>query len=192
MEIQAVRELLAAVAPPGTATAAVPVADGEHEAGRSAALEAMSTLGAGGEVGADAHGVPVFPSGLVGSISHSSGVAVAVVGSGFSGLGVDIEGRLGLPAEMHGSVASPTELVAAADMHACGPSEAAVLLFCAKEALYKAHFPLRRQRYEFRDIELVVDGFGWRGRGDVLGGDVLRVSVRPSAAAGFVAAVAHW
>jgi len=106
--------------------------------GRSAARRALSDLGADpGPVRAD-HRWPTFPPGTVGSVSHSGGVAVAIVGSAmrFRSLGVDLELRP-LDATAARLVLGPGEFSwLAAGERTCAEA------FSAKEAAFKALDPL--------------------------------------------------
>src|SRR5207244_6786257 len=65
--------------------------------GRAAAREALARLGHVGDepIGRGAGGEPLWPEGIVGAISHSGELAVAVVGrrTDFAGIGIDLERR---------------------------------------------------------------------------------------------------
>lgn len=96
-------------------------------------------------------GEPIWPAGLTGSIAHDDAYAVAAVGraGGIGAIGVDIEPATPLPHDMAVLVATPKELDLAGD----DPLRLK-LLFAAKEAVYKAQFPLDRTFLEFHDIEV--------------------------------------
>lgn len=130
----------------------------EFAAGRWCAHEALSALGQDFDaLLRDDDRLPVWPEGLVGSISHTREVAVAVVGrtDHWCGLGVDIETRSGLERHLWDKILTPAERAALPP----GREESAALaLFCAKEALYKAWYPLRRVFLGFHDVELVRHG----------------------------------
>ncbi len=114
----------------------------EFLAGRLAARRAFRAVGAEcGEI-PRAGRAPVFPPGSRASISHSAGLAVAVVsGERRAGpVGCDLELRP-LPAAAARLVLDPTET---AWTHAAGEAEAAarlLVLFSAKEAAWKAWQP---------------------------------------------------
>jgi 4'-phosphopantetheinyl transferase EntD len=106
--------------------------------GRSAARRALADLG-----GADGPVVvnqrrPIFPAGLTGSLSHSAGVAVAIVAptARFRSLGIDLELHP-LPARAAALVLSPEDLHWVTEGR-CSCTDA----FSAKEAAYKALDPL--------------------------------------------------
>ncbi len=97
-------------------------------------------------------GAPDFGAGVVGSIAHDDEFAVCVAGAGVNvAIGVDVEPALPLPAELLHDVAVTYEERAAVDRDAVF----ARLLFAAKEAVYKACFPVERVFYEFADVRLV-------------------------------------
>jgi enterobactin synthetase component D len=131
-------------------------------AGRYCARRAMKGLAAGTLAEAapqDADGCPIWPPGLVGSISHTDRFATAAVASssGARGLGVDVEPVMSgdAAAEVARLVASEDEtrrVRQAADLTA---AEALTLVFSAKESLYKALFPPTRQRFDYLDCEIV-------------------------------------
>jgi 4'-phosphopantetheinyl transferase EntD len=96
-------------------------------------------------------GAPVWPAGMTGSLSHDDQFAVAAVGraSDVGAIGIDIEPAIPLPCDMFDLVTTPKELSGIADDPLCGR-----LVFAAKEAVYKALFPVDRTFLEFRDIEV--------------------------------------
>jgi 4'-phosphopantetheinyl transferase EntD len=97
---------------------------------------------------------PVWPDGVVGSITHSEGFCAAAVahGSEFAAVGIDAEGLRPLPVGVSRLVVRPAEL--------CGlPSEISwdAVAFSAKEAVFKAWFPLTGKWLDFLDVELSID-----------------------------------
>jgi 4'-phosphopantetheinyl transferase EntD len=99
----------------------------------------------------DSTGAPIWPPGIVGSLSHDAETVVAAVArsSEFSGVGIDVEPAEPLPPDLLDIVATPGERRALdADPYA------GRLLFAAKEAAYKAVFPLDREFLEHHDIEI--------------------------------------
>ena len=98
-----------------------------------------------------ASGAPVWPAGIAGSLAHDDEVAVAAVGRqrDVGSVGIDVEPAVLLPPDMLELITTPNELGKIADDPLCGK-----LLFAAKEAVYKAVYPLERVFLEFRDIEV--------------------------------------
>lgn len=102
-------------------------------------------------------GEPLWPEGVVGSITHCQGYrACAVARAGdLVSLGIDAEVHAPLPPGVLEEVASPAERTWAT-REGPGPFVDR-LLFSAKEAVYKAWFPLTRRWLGFEDVELSVD-----------------------------------
>ena len=97
-------------------------------------------------------GAPTWPTGITGSLAHDSRVAVAAVGmcSDIGGIGIDIEPAESLPAELLGLVATPRERLT---IDTDDPYRGR-LLFVAKEAVYKAVYPLDRTFLDHHDVEV--------------------------------------
>lgn len=126
----------------------------EFATGRHCARVALTALDAdlaGMPVLRDARGAPLWPSGTVGSITHCAGWTGAVVarsrgsrfGRGVAAIGLDAEPIAPLPAGVVEVVASVGERAALARLGAEQPGIPwDTLLFSAKEATYKAWYPL--------------------------------------------------
>lgn len=97
-------------------------------------------------------GAPIWPAGVVGSLAHDKVVAAAMVGPGaaFGGLGVDVEPAEPLDDELISIVATPIERRTFGRHPLHGK-----VLFCVKEAVFKAVNPFDRRFLAFGDI--VVD-----------------------------------
>ncbi|MCT2591633.1 4'-phosphopantetheinyl transferase superfamily protein [Streptomyces sp. N2-109] len=107
-------------------------------------------------------GAPIWPEGVVGSITHCAGyraAAVARTGDILS-LGIDAEPDAPLPEGVLDSVTAGAEEREWATAGGIGPSRDR-LLFSAKEAVYKAWFPLTGSWLGFRDAVLEAD---WESR----------------------------
>lgn len=133
----------------------------EFAAGRLCAAAALKFLGAGSEaVGREPGGAPIWPSGVVGSISHTDDVAaVAVMPSGgFSAIGLDIERVGAVEPAFWRTLFSNTERGLLEQGQAGGHRLAATALFAAKEAFYKAQWPITHEWVDFLDIEVELDG----------------------------------
>lgn len=94
-------------------------------------------------------GAPVWPDGIIGSLAHDDDMAMAAVApvGHIASLGIDVEPALPLPDEILALVATPADRTDAADRHLAGR-----LLFAAKEAVYKAVYPLDREVLGYEDI----------------------------------------
>jgi len=121
-------------------------------AARIVARELLVRLGHGNvAVLRGASGEPIWPAGITGSLAHDDRAAVAAVGrlGEFDSIGIDIEPAMPLPSETLSLVATPQELRRLGDDPLRGK-----VLFAAKEAVYKAVYPLDRIFLEFHEIEV--------------------------------------
>ena len=123
--------------------------------GRAAARDALADMNVGPvAIGRGPAGEPVWPDGIVGAISHTGDLAVAIVGrqSDYAGLGVDLEQLSpGLSARAARLVCTPAEMAWVGD---AGGTSRGTMLFSAKEAVFKALFPIERVWLGFGDAEL--------------------------------------
>lgn len=128
---------------------AVPARLAEFTGGRLAARQAMMRLGvAPAPVPVDPDRSPRWPEGLAGSITHAAGLCFAVVGraSDWHAIGADLERDTALHDEIVAEIATPQELASLVPLPA---PEAAARIFSAKEAAYKAQYPLTRSLFGF-------------------------------------------
>ena len=101
-------------------------------------------------------GQPVWPAGLVGSITHCQGYRAAALArrSDILGVGIDAEPHAALPADVLRLTASPEEM---ARVDRCAAERPYLhwsrLLFCVKEAVYKIWFPAEASWLGFEDVE---------------------------------------
>lgn len=131
----------------------------QFAAGRRCARAAMKELaGAQAAVGAEGRR-PVWPEGLVGSISHTEDYCAAAVASAESvvGLGIDVERARTLKEEVAQRITSADELERLPEV---GRLDWATVLFSAKESFYKLQNPISDVFLGFRDVrvELGSDG----------------------------------
>src|SRR5205807_4882881 len=132
----------------------VSVADVRRASGaaRIVARQLLAQLGYGAiTLPRGASGEPIWPAGVTGSLAHDDRVAIAAVGllRDVRAVGIDVEPAVPLPPEVLELIATPQELRKIVDDPLRGK-----LLFAAKEAVYKAVYPLDRIFLEFRDIEV--------------------------------------
>jgi 4'-phosphopantetheinyl transferase EntD len=134
---------------------------GEFAAGRHCARQALARLDIRApSILKDANGCPLWPEGAVGSISHTKGCVVSVVGrSGrVAALGVDVDSRLApFPDVVLGHVCRPEELRWLQSMPAAAMSLHAYALFSVKETIYKCVYGATGERLGFADALLDVD-----------------------------------
>lgn len=131
----------------------VPARASEFAAGRAAIRQAMADLGIAAQpVPRGADRAPVWPEGLCGSLSHAAGVALAVVmRAGSFSPGLDLEPAEPLPPELIPALLTAREQAWA--QRQPDPGLAARRIFVAKEAGYKAQYPLSRSLLGFHAAE---------------------------------------
>lgn len=110
-------------------------------------------------IGRGPRGEPVWPEGVVGSITHTDGYAAVALASrvAFSSVGIDAEPLTVLPPETVPVVTTWAELEA---LHPLAGDLAPLLAFVAKEAVFKAWFPLTGTELDFAEVRLSVAGEG--------------------------------
>jgi 4'-phosphopantetheinyl transferase EntD len=137
----------------GLGARAVPARRLAYHWGRALARRAVAGLGH--EPAAIPRGSsrePLWPSGLVGSITHCDGYCAAAVARSaeWASVGVDAEVAQPVAPGVVARIAGAEEqerLAGAAD-----PERAAIALFSAKEAVYKVWFPLTGTWLGFHDV----------------------------------------
>jgi 4'-phosphopantetheinyl transferase EntD len=103
---------------------------------------------------------PLWPAGVVGSITHCAGYRAAAVAwdHQIASLGVDAEPNEPLPAGVLTSVALPEEISWVTELLRRRPDVCwDRLLFSAKESVYKTWFPLARRWLDFEAAAITVD-----------------------------------
>jgi 4'-phosphopantetheinyl transferase EntD len=110
-------------------------------------------------------GEPCWPAGVVGSLTHCEGFRGAVVGlvEHVRSVGIDAEPHDVLPKGVLDAISLPAERVEIAALPNGHHWDR--ILFCAKEATYKAWFPLAKRWLGFEDahITFTVDDTGTVG-----------------------------
>ncbi len=102
-------------------------------------------------------GEPCWPDGVVGSLTHCTGYRGAVVGrvGDVRSVGIDAEPHDVLPDGVLDAVSLPVERRELAALPTGLHWDR--ILFCAKEATYKAWYPLTRRWLGFEDAHIVFD-----------------------------------
>jgi 4'-phosphopantetheinyl transferase EntD len=148
----------------------------EYTAGRACARAALARLGAPpGPLLRDPHrGAPLWPTGVVGSITHCDGYRAAAVArsTDILTLGIDAEPHDRLPeGVLDAIVATDTERAALASLTRRAPAvHWDRLLFSAKETVYKAWYPYHRRMLGFHEAELLFTADPAPQPGDTPGG----------------------
>lgn len=125
-------------------------------------------------------GEPCWPDGVVGSLTHCEGFRGAVVGraSEVRSVGIDAEPHGVLPDGVLDAVSLAEERRALSAMPDGLHWDR--ILFCAKEATYKAWYPLTRRWLGFEDAHIVFDVDADGASGEF----VSRVLIDPAALSG--------
>lgn len=124
----------------------------EFAAGRAAARAAMAQLGGAPlAIPMAEDRAPIWPKGWQGSISHKDTLAAAMVTQEAATLGLDLEEATPLDEKLLPSICSEAEINSIK-----GSQQAlnAKLIFSAKEAAYKAQYPISRVLFGFHHLHL--------------------------------------
>jgi 4'-phosphopantetheinyl transferase EntD len=129
----------------------------EFARGRVNARQALSLLGvppASLLVGTKRE--PLWPEGIVGSITHDETLCVVAVANAqtYAGIGVDIEPEGVLEPTVAARIWSPAEAKHAARRTDMSEALASRLVFSAKEAFYKCQYPLTRTFVGFKEVSV--------------------------------------
>jgi 4'-phosphopantetheinyl transferase EntD len=147
----------------------VPKRAQEFAAGRLCARRALAEFGIENfpiERAADRQ--PIWPPGMVGSITHTLGFCAAVVAARATtaAIGLDTEGVGGTPPgvkpHLWPSICLASEIDWIATLPESQRARAATLIFSAKEAFYKCQYPLVREHLGFHDAQVHVRE--WNGQ----------------------------
>lgn len=130
----------------------------EYIAGRYCAIQAAKMVGFNlAELPSADTREPMWPAGVVGSITHSKQMAISCVAqsSEIASVGIDAEELIKpvLGNEVENVIASDEEL---ALINKFEFQKGITILFSAKEALYKALFPLVRTFIDFKEVKLIA------------------------------------
>ena len=157
-----------AIEPPASIQRSVAKRQAEFLAGRvcaRAALQKLEGLSFSPAIGEDR--APVWPAHISGSITHSTGHAAAIVGhkTQWRGLGMDLENLLNpeRAERLAGEILTPAELQRMAAGHRDQLAMLVTLTFSVKESLFKALYPIVRQRFYFEHAEVLE----WSESGEV-------------------------
>ncbi|BBY96883.1 4'-phosphopantetheinyl transferase PptT [Mycolicibacterium fallax] len=102
-------------------------------------------------------GEPLWPEGIVGSITHTEGYRGAAVARAAEvrSIGIDAEPHDVLPAGVLPAISLPIERAELGELP--GELHWDRILFCAKEATYKAWYPLTRRWLGFEDAHITFE-----------------------------------
>lgn len=153
-------DAFAHVATPPDLVDAVPVRRLHFRAGRHCALVALERLSPGlprGPIERADSGAPVWPSDVVGSITHTHGFVSAAVGLASQVQGVGIDSEQIVSSERARAVTTRvawSSELAHARQAGMDRLQALTLVFSAKESIFKCLYPLTGVRFYYHDARI--------------------------------------
>ena len=126
----------------------------EFAAGRAAARRAM---GRDLPIPQGADRAPVWPEGWRGSIAHADDLCIAVMTRADACIGCDVERHDAVHEDLAATICAEREMQ---DLPRGDLRRAATLIFCAKEAAFKAQYPLSGALLGFDAFEVTADSAG--------------------------------
>ena len=137
-----------------------PARQAEYATVRHCAREALGRLGVpAAPIGRAARGAPVWPPGVVGSMTHCRGFRAAAVArdSDLITLGIDAEPADRLREGVLARITRPDEAARVVALLEADPAVAwDRALFSVKESLFKAWYPLVQEGLDFREAEVTL------------------------------------
>lgn len=125
----------------------------EYIAGRICAQKSLENLGVNNfRIESGAKREPIWPKGIVGSISHTKNLAISVVSSELAAIGIDVEAVLS--EERFESLKSQFLSENEVELIKNDPT-LGTIIFSAKESLYKALYPIVETFFGFHDAEVI-------------------------------------
>jgi 4'-phosphopantetheinyl transferase EntD len=145
----------------------------EFAAGRACARRALAGLGhPEGAIPVGARREPIWPPGIVGSITHTEGYCAAVTARAeqYRGLGIDAEQRRPVDSRTVAQFMTVAEMTR---IPIVDDTPLPLLVFSAKEAFYKVFSPLFGTWLDYRDAEVSFDLDRGRFSVSLIGGQPL-------------------
>lgn len=140
----------------------VPARTAEIRTTRTCARTALTRLGVPPvALLRDAHGAPIWPPGIVGSMTHCAGYRGAVVSARIHhrSLGIDAEPHASIPEEILEEIVGPDERAMLSELERRWPAVCwDRLVFSAKESFYKAWYPVNSTWLDHQDVVTRIDG----------------------------------
>jgi len=141
-------------------TQAVQSRRAEFSTGRFLAADGLRELGVGAfPLERGSHNEPIWPPGIVGSISHSSGVCVVAMArtQDMKFIGIDVESSTANVTKISELILTPGEYRYEAMCESVTLADLTRITFCAKEAIFKGVFPLVARFVDFKEVALEID-----------------------------------
>lgn len=107
---------------------------------------------------------PLWPRGLVGSITHTTGFAAAVVArrTEIEALGIDCEVVESVGTDLWERICTAGEQERLAELPEAQARQQSALIFAAKEAFYKCQFPISHEWVGFEDVSIEASAGSFR------------------------------
>ena len=132
----------------------------EFAAGRAAARVALQKLGLPAcAIPSRADRSPTWPTGIVGSISHTRDMCVAALAlrSDHAAIGIDVEADAGIDPSLWEIICTPWEIARLQHVVPLQRSRQVTRIFTAKEAFFKWQFPTSGRLIDFQDVHVSVN-----------------------------------
>ena len=129
----------------------------EFAAGRTCARNALTGLGVMPQpILRGSSRQPLWPSGIVGSITHCNGYCAAAVAfrSSMLGIGIDAEPNQLLPSSVYDHIFDNDEIPSESPRSGLCVDR---LLFSIKESIFKAWFPITGIWLDFKEVKVSID-----------------------------------
>jgi len=129
----------------------------EYTAGRVLARELLARIGVDAQtIASGPKREPLWPKGIVGSISHNELYCAVVVAqnSVVTSVGIDIETTGRIDRHLWANLFTEEETEHLLQLESAAQSRQATVLFSIKEAFYKYQFPITRGWVGFRDVSV--------------------------------------
>ncbi|HEY0674219.1 MAG TPA: 4'-phosphopantetheinyl transferase superfamily protein [Longimicrobiales bacterium] len=147
----------------------------DYSSGRAYARAALASLGLSGcIIPSRPDRSPAWPESIVGAITHSHGLAAAVVGwrRDYAGVGLDVESLTrSLASGIDRLIRTPAERAQMSELALPEAIDAVRLVFSAKESIHKCVAPQSGVTLGFHDVELDLDPEGQSFRARLLRAD---------------------
>lgn len=132
----------------------------EFASGRHYAHQLLQKMGCGQRIiGRDEHGIPLWPGGLSGSISHTDDYCTVLLTrrDEFASVGIDLEASSRLKRSLWSRLLTENEIT---DLQAIEDITEqtcrAATLFSAREAFYKCDYPLHHEHIPLARVEFAI------------------------------------
>ena len=159
-----------------TISSAVESRRASFRAGRNCARAALANLGCQKVIIPMAEDrQPIWPSGYIGSITHTSKVCAAIVAriQNYLSMGLDVESCAPASPDITSLVCRAEEYPLLTVNHTSNRPgiDLVKLLFVIKEAVFKAYFPMTGYFIDFQDVVVSLDFPGGRFSATLVNGD---------------------